>query len=124
MNNDFQGNNFVPSNENFQQPQAQSNMWPQSQNLTNQFSNPSSRQLQSEHNNQSLSDAQVGLEAHFATPTGFGYNRELAAHYLPIIKNILDEQANTEFFWKGKTTHNPIHKKLIAMARDVAQIIP
>jgi len=113
MANQPEGNNFTPNRENFEsQPKTQSNMWPQSQNLTNQFSNPASRQLQSEHNNQSLSDAQVGLEAHFATPTGFGYNRELATHYLPIIKNILDEQANTEFFWKGKTTHNQSDFKL------------
>ena len=54
-----------------------------------------------------MTHSQVNLEAHFATPTGFGYNKELAAHYLPIIKRILGEQADTEsFFWKGKTTHN------------------
>ena len=53
-----------------------------------------------------MTHSQVNLEAHFATPTGFGYNKELAAHYLPIIKRILDEQADTEFFWKGRTTHN------------------
>jgi len=53
-----------------------------------------------------MTNTQVNLEAHFATPTGFGYNRELATHYLPIIKGILDEQADESFFWKGKTTHN------------------
>jgi uncharacterized protein (TIGR02466 family) len=53
-----------------------------------------------------MTHSQVNLEAHFATPTGFGYNRELAAHYLPIIKRILGEQADESFFWKGKTTHN------------------
>ena len=110
--NSNQGNNFTPNSENFQQLQVQSNMWPQSPNLTNQYSNPSSRQLPVSDNNQSLSDAQVSLEAHFATPTGFGYNRELASYYLPIIKRILDEQADTEFFWKGRTTHNQDNFKL------------
>lgn len=53
-----------------------------------------------------MTNTNVNLEAHFATPTGFGYNVELADHYLPIIKGILDEQADTSFFWKGRTTHN------------------
>jgi uncharacterized protein (TIGR02466 family) len=53
-----------------------------------------------------MTNTNVNLEAHFATPTGFGYNVELANHYLPIIKRILDEQADTSFFWKGRTTHN------------------
>jgi hypothetical protein len=110
-----QGNNFTPNNENFgsqpSQAQVKSNMWPQSQNLTNQYSNPLSRQTPSIPN-QSLSSTQVNLEAQFATPTGFGYNRELASYYLPIIKRILDEQADTEFFWKGRTTHNQDNFKL------------
>ena len=35
-----------------------------------------------------MTHSQVNLEAHFATPTGFGYNKELASHYLPIINKI------------------------------------
>ena len=46
------------------------------------------------------------IESYFPTPMGYGWNIELAEYYLPIIKRILDEGADTEFFWKGKTTHN------------------
>jgi len=48
----------------------------------------------------------VKIESYFPTSMGYGWNKELAAHYLPIIKGILDEQADESFFWKGKTTHN------------------
>tara|TARA_R110000796_G_scaffold26108_5_gene72768 strand:+ start:3823 stop:4584 length:762 start_codon:yes stop_codon:yes gene_type:complete len=116
MLNNLQESNFTPGNENFlpQQPQPSpsSNMWPQSQNLEGQYNDPTSRQV-SAGNNQSLSNTQVSLESHFATPTGFGYNTELATHYLPIIKRILDEQANTEFFWKGRTTHGQSNFQLV-----------
>tara|TARA_R110000803_G_scaffold199645_1_gene263761 strand:+ start:337 stop:1098 length:762 start_codon:yes stop_codon:yes gene_type:complete len=116
MLNNLQESNFTPGNENFlpQQPKPSpsSNMWPQSQNLEGQYNDPTSRQV-SAGNNQSLSNTQVSLESHFATPTGFGYNTELATHYLPIIKRILDEQANTEFFWKGRTTHGQSNFQLV-----------
>ena len=48
----------------------------------------------------------VKIESYFPTSMGYGWNKELATHYLPIIKRILDEQSDTEFFWKGRTTHN------------------
>lgn len=48
----------------------------------------------------------VQLESYWPTPLGYGCNEELADHYLPIIKRILDETADSSFFWKGRTTHN------------------
>ena len=53
-----------------------------------------------------MTQANVQIESYFPTPMGFGYNVELAQYYLPIIKRILDEQSDSSFFWKGKTTHN------------------
>ena len=53
-----------------------------------------------------MTQANVQIESYFPTPMGFGYNVELAQYYLPIIKRILDEQADSSFFWKGRTTHN------------------
>ena len=51
-------------------------------------------------------ETDVKIESYFPTSMGYGWNTELANHYLPIINKILEEQADTEFFWKGKTTHN------------------
>ena len=47
-----------------------------------------------------MTNTQVSLEAHFATPTGFGYNKELAAHYLPIIK------VYSDVFWSLQGTRS------------------
>jgi uncharacterized protein (TIGR02466 family) len=57
-------------------------------------------------------ETNVKIESYFPTSMGYGWNTELANHYLPIINNILEEQADTEFFWKGKTTHNQSNFKL------------
>ena len=51
-------------------------------------------------------ETNVKIESYFPTSMGYGWNTELANHYLPIIKGILNEQADESFFWKGKTTHN------------------
>ena len=53
-----------------------------------------------------MTQTEVKIESYFPTSMGYGWNKELATHYLPIINRILEEQADTEFFWKGKTTHN------------------
>ena len=53
-----------------------------------------------------MTQTNVQIESYFPTPMGFGYNMELTNHYLPIIKRILDEQSDSSFFWKGRTTHN------------------
>lgn len=53
-----------------------------------------------------MTNTEVKIESYFPTSMGYGWNVELAEYYLPIIKRILDEGADTEFFWKGKTTHN------------------
>jgi uncharacterized protein (TIGR02466 family) len=53
-----------------------------------------------------MNNINVQLESYFPVTTGYGYNIELAEYYLPIIKRILNENYDTEFFYKGKTTHN------------------
>lgn len=53
-----------------------------------------------------MTQANPQIESYFPTPFGFGMNKELADHYLPIIKRILDEKADSTFFYKGRTTHN------------------
>ena len=53
-----------------------------------------------------MTQANPQIESYFPTPFGFGMNKELADHYLPIIKRILDEHSDNKFFYKGRTTHN------------------
>lgn len=53
-----------------------------------------------------MTQTNVQIESYFPTPMAYGWNIELAEYYLPIIKRILDEQSDSSFFYKGRTTHN------------------
>ena len=67
-----------------------------------------------------MTQATPQIESYFPTPFGFGMNKELADHYLPIIKRILDEKADSTFFYKGRTTHNQDDFRLATAADIVA----
>jgi hypothetical protein len=49
-----------------------------------------------------MTNVNVQLESYFPVTTGYGYNIELAEYYLPIIKRILNENYDTQFFYKGR----------------------